>query len=69
MTERKGENSDLAERDLVRFRRLELAVFSGEDLMRWVFRAERYFLINGLDKDEKLEADTVCMENSLQMKR
>lgn len=61
-TEKKGENSGTSKRDSGRFRRLELLVFSGEDSTGWMFKAERYFCINGLEEEEKLEATMVCME-------
>lgn len=37
-------------------------MFLGEDPMGWVYRAERYFCINGLDEDEKLDTTTLCMK-------
>lgn len=43
-------------------RRLELPIFSGEDLIRWVFRVERYFVVNNISEQEKLAAVAVCLE-------
>ncbi|XP_059306831.1 uncharacterized protein LOC132058301 [Lycium ferocissimum] len=43
-------------------RRLELPLFSGDNLYGWLNRAERYFHFNGIDDKNKLEAVDVCLE-------
>ena len=45
-----------------RGRRLELPIFQGDDPYGWVFRAERYFAINGVDGEDRVMAAAVCME-------
>lgn len=37
-------------------RRLEMPIFEGKDLDGWIFRAERYFIVNQLSELEKLES-------------
>ncbi|XP_024028604.1 uncharacterized protein LOC112093764 [Morus notabilis] len=39
-----------------RGRRLELPIFQGDDPYGWMFRAERYFAINGVEEGEKVMA-------------
>ena len=55
-----GEQERAPRRDLGR--RLDLPIFSGEDAYGWVVRVERYFRINGVEDDEKLEFALVAME-------
>lgn len=43
--------------------RLELPVFEGENPDGWVFRAERYFLMNAMFKMEKVEATAICFDS------
>ncbi|XP_024018362.1 uncharacterized protein LOC112090683 [Morus notabilis] len=43
-----------------RGRRLELPIFQGDDPYGWVFRAERYFAINGVDGEERVMTASVC---------
>ncbi|XP_010270441.1 PREDICTED: uncharacterized protein LOC104606771 [Nelumbo nucifera] len=43
-------------------RKLELPIFYGENPDGWLFRAERYFEINGLLPAECLRAAVVCLE-------
>lgn len=54
----------MAERDPNKCRKLELLVFNGEDPIGWIFRAEKYFLVNHISKNEKMEAVAVCMERT-----
>ena len=49
-------------RPKVRGRRLEMPNFEGENLDEWIFRAERYFSINQLSKEEKIESVALCFE-------
>ncbi|KAF7810403.1 Deoxycytidylate deaminase [Senna tora] len=51
-----------AEKDNGRYRRLELPVFYGEDPIGWLFRVERYFSVNAVPGEEKLDAVAVCIE-------
>ena len=37
-------------------------MFNGENPEGWVFRAERYFHLNHLTKEEKLMAAVVCLD-------
>ena len=43
-------------------RRLELPTFDGDEPDGWIYRAERYFEINGLRAEERLRAAMICME-------
>uniref|UniRef100_A0A1S8ADV7 Aminoacyl-tRNA ligase n=1 Tax=Citrus limon TaxID=2708 RepID=A0A1S8ADV7_CITLI len=45
-----------------RVRKLKMPIFEGEDAYGWVYRAERYFAINGLSEREKLMAAALCLE-------
>lgn len=45
-----------------RTRRLEMPVFEGVGPDNWVLRVERYFSINHLTEDEKVEAVAVCFD-------
>ncbi|KAF7814834.1 Splicing factor U2AF 65 kDa subunit [Senna tora] len=50
------------DKDALRYRKLEMPLFNGEDPIGWLFRVERYFSINGITTEEKLEAASVCLE-------
>ncbi|KAF7831606.1 Retrotransposable element Tf2 [Senna tora] len=50
------------DRELGRVRRLEILIFNGEDPIGWLFRVERYFIVNAIPGEEKLDAVVVCME-------
>lgn len=45
-----------------RGKKLELPLFQGEDPHGWLFRAERYFTINGIEGGERVIAASICME-------
>lgn len=45
-----------------RHRKLEIPLFEGEDPLGWIFRVERYFVVNGVTEAEKLEAAVVSLE-------
>ncbi|KAF7814687.1 Retrotransposable element Tf2 [Senna tora] len=45
-----------------RHRKLELPIFEGDEAIGWLFKVERYFSLNKMSDDEKLEAVAVCME-------
>lgn len=45
-----------------RFRRLEIPQFDGSNLDGWILRAERYFTLNQLTNEEKIEAGIVAFE-------
>ena len=47
-------------------RKLDLPTFDGTDPDAWIFRAERYFAVNGLTEKEQLEAVGVCFEGEAQ---
>ena len=46
----------------LRGRRLEMPLFDGCDPDGWIFRAERYFSVNGLMEMEKVDTTVVCLE-------
>lgn len=43
-------------RDGPKYRRLELPLFDGEDLVGWTFKLERFFNVNGVFETERLDA-------------
>ncbi|KAJ1415930.1 hypothetical protein SESBI_17769 [Sesbania bispinosa] len=45
-----------------RWRRLEIPLFSGDDVYGWVSRVERYFNLKGILEQERLQAVMVAME-------
>ncbi|XP_052192138.1 uncharacterized protein LOC127801242 [Diospyros lotus] len=51
-----GYQSDL------RGKRLEMPIFEGENPNEWIFRAERYFAVNQLTDEEKIESATLCFK-------
>lgn len=58
-------NSQCTEKDSTRFRELEIPLFTGEDSVGWLFKMERYFSINSVTEEEKLEAAVVCLERKV----
>ncbi|KAF7810390.1 Retrotransposable element Tf2 [Senna tora] len=50
------------DREYGKYRRLELPIFNGEDPIGWLFRVERYFIVNAVPGEEKLDDVAVCME-------
>lgn len=59
-----GENShreDRYRRD-ERAKRVEVPYFMGEDPYGWVYRVERYFEINRIPDEEKVDTAVVCLE-------
>ncbi|KAL2512038.1 hypothetical protein Adt_17638 [Abeliophyllum distichum] len=57
-----GGSSEKGGRPDYRTRRLEMPVFDGSDPDAWIFRAERYFSVNQMAEDERMEATAVCFE-------
>ena len=49
--------------DVSSFWKLDMPLFSGEDPIGWIFRAERYFKVNRVTEKEKLDAAVLCFEN------
>ncbi|KAL5547693.1 hypothetical protein UlMin_002924 [Ulmus minor] len=45
-----------------RGKKLELPLFEGDDPFGWLFRADRYFTVNGIAEGEKVYAASVCLE-------
>ena len=45
-----------------RDRKMELPLFDGEDALGWIVRIERYFSINGVEGDERMELVLVALE-------
>lgn len=43
-------------------RRLDMPVFNGTEPDGQIFRVERYFGINRMSKEERMEAAVVCMD-------
>lgn len=43
-------------------RHLEVPYFTGEDPYGWIYRAEHYFEINRIPKEEKVLAASMCFE-------
>lgn len=48
--------------DWGRVRKLEMPVFSGENPDSWLYRAKRYFEVNGLTENEKLSTVGVSLD-------
>lgn len=46
----------------IKERRLEMLLFTGMSPDEWIFRVERYFIVNQLTKMEKLETSALCFE-------
>ncbi|KAA0051273.1 gypsy/ty3 element polyprotein [Cucumis melo var. makuwa] len=61
-----GETSLSLEReagqDRIKFKKLEMPVFNGEDPDGWIYRAEHYFQMHLLNEQEKLKITIVSME-------
>lgn len=60
-----GRNDGEEVNDGNKHRKLELPLFEGEDPLGWIFRVERYFSINGVGEDEKLDAAVVSLEGKV----
>ena len=39
-----------------------MPLFEGKNSDEWIFRAERYFAVNQLAEEEKVESATLCFE-------
>lgn len=46
----------------VRGRKLEIPVFDGGEAYNWLVKVERYFLINGVEEDEMLDAVIIALD-------
>lgn len=46
-----------------RVRKLEMPIFSGDNVNQWVYKAERYFQVNHLAGQEAIFAATLCLED------
>lgn len=57
-----GEGERREEREMVSHRKLELPLFDGEDPLGWIFKVERYFSVNGVEEQEKVDAAIVSLE-------
>ena len=44
----------------IRGRRLEMSLFEGEEPDGWIFQANRYFAVNRLTDEEKMDTATLC---------
>lgn len=43
-------------------RRLDMPLFDGTKPDRWIFRVERYFGVNKMTEEEKMDAAVVCLD-------
>lgn len=43
-------------------RKLKMPVFGGEDAHEWIYRVERYFKLQGINRREQLRAAALCLE-------
>ena len=50
-----------------RFRKLEMPLFDDSNSDGWILKAERYFTVNRLSNDEKLEAAIIAFEGDAQL--
>jgi len=44
-------------------RKLDLPIFSGDDAFRWLTRIKRYFTVNNIEGEERLESVVVALED------
>ncbi|KAA0051937.1 gypsy/ty3 element polyprotein [Cucumis melo var. makuwa] len=51
-----------AGQDQIKFKKLEMPIFNGEDPDGWFYRAEHYFQMHLLNEHEKLKIVVVCLE-------
>lgn len=45
-----------------KYRRLKIPIFFGEEPIEWLFWVERYFMVNAVPEEEKLEVIAVHLE-------
>ncbi|KAJ1397013.1 CLU domain [Sesbania bispinosa] len=57
-----GRNRSRSRATEERWRKLEIPLFSGDDVYEWVSRVERYFNFKGVLEQERLQAVMVAME-------
>ena len=57
-----GGSSSGGTRPDFRFRKLEMPLFDGLNSDGWIMKAERYFSVNRLSNEEKLEAAILAFE-------
>ena len=57
-----GGSSSGGTRHDFRFRKLEMPLFDGSNPDGWILKAERYFSVNRLSNEEKLEAAIIAFE-------
>ncbi|XP_031285228.1 uncharacterized protein LOC116143923 [Pistacia vera] len=50
------------EKEDKRIRKLELLIFNRDNPFGWTFKADRYFMVNQYEEEEKVQAAAVCME-------
>ncbi|XP_052170614.1 uncharacterized protein LOC127786905 [Diospyros lotus] len=61
---RSGEGVDGVRKQEYHGRHPEIPISEGDDSDGWVFRAERYFIVNQLSNVEKLETTALCVEGA-----
>ncbi|KAL0552390.1 hypothetical protein IC582_011499 [Cucumis melo] len=59
--ERKSDLDEIST-DRSKFKKVEMPVFTDDDLESWLFRAERYFQIHKLIESEKMLVSTICFD-------
>lgn len=65
--EQEGERHEERERvaENQSHRKLELPLFEGDDPLGWIFKVERYFSVNGVEEQEKVDAAIVSWKGEL----
>lgn len=63
-TKKGDENSNVFKGDAGRVRRLNLPIFTDEDLLGWAFKVKRYFRVNNAN-EEKLDVVVVSLEGKV----
>ena len=57
------QNHDYRDRDQeVKWRKLEIPIFDGEDAFGWTNKVECYFKIKGMEEEDRIQAAMVAME-------
>lgn len=60
--ERTMAEEHVPEHEIGHERKLEIPIFTGKDAIDWIFCVERYFKVNRLRKEEKVDAVVVYLE-------
>ena len=57
-----GDDEKEKQPEALSHRKLELPLFDGEDPLGWIFKVERYFMVNGVTEAEKVDAAIVSLD-------